>query len=100
MTDEQTNKTDTPGKETDKPVEKDGEPISDYDKALELVKRREEATKKEEEVLDRKEKLAANTMLGGEGGGRQESEPKEETPKEYRTRINKELAEGKTEFGD
>ena len=69
MEDEPTNKTDTKGAEVDKPLAKDGENLSDYDKALELVKRREEATKAEKEVLDRKEKLAANVMLGGTGGG-------------------------------
>ena len=69
MTDEPTKKTDTPGDKTDKALAPDGEPISEFDKALELVKRREEATKAENEVLDRKEKLAANTMLGGTSGG-------------------------------
>ena len=83
MEDEQTNATDTTGNQvtpkqegdgesTQKPLEKDGEPLSDYDKALELVKRREEATKAEQTVLDRKEKLAANSMLGGTSGGRVE----------------------------
>ncbi len=101
MNDEPTKKTDPKGTETDKPLAPDGEPISDYDKTLELVKRREEATKAEQEVLDRKEKLASNAMLGGDSGGNVPITPaKEETPKEYRARINKELAEGKTEFGN
>ena len=96
MTDEPTKKTDTSGTETGKPLAPDGEPISEYDKALELVKRREAATKEEKEVLDRKEKLAANTMVGGEGGGHVEPTPvKEETPKEYNARIEKEISEGK-----
>ena len=69
MTNEQTNKTDTQGTTPNSPLEKDGETLSDYDKALALVKRREEATKAENEVLERKEKLAANAMLGGTGGG-------------------------------
>jgi len=96
MTDEQTNAPDTEGKEVDtstekptetpetseKPLAPDGENLSDYDKALALVKRREEATKAENEVLDRKEKLAANSMLGGTTGGHVDVKPKEETPKE------------------
>jgi len=69
MDNEQPNKTDTQGKEADKPVEKPVTPVSEYDKTLALVARREEATKKEEEVLERKEKLAANSMLGGTSGG-------------------------------
>ncbi len=77
MTDEQKNESVPDGKEADKPLEKDGEPISDYDKALALVKRREEATKGENEVLDRKEKLAANSMLGGTSGGAVEPKPEE-----------------------
>ncbi len=100
MEDEQTKETDKEGTETDKPLAPDGKPISDYDKALELVKRREKATEAEKEVLDRKEKLAANSMLGGTTGGNVPVQTKEETPKEYRTRINKEMAEGKTEFGN
>lgn len=96
MDDEQTNKTDTNGKEPDKPLATDGEPLSDYDKALELVKRREEATKAEKEVLEEKKKLAANTMVGGTSGGHVEPvKPKEETPKEYNDRIDKEISEGK-----
>lgn len=96
MENEQTNKVDTEGETPDKSLEKDGETLSDYDKALALVKRREEATKAEQEVLERKEKLAANAMLGGTTGGNIEPTPaKEETPKEYRDRIEKEISEGK-----
>lgn len=78
MQNEQTNKTDTKGTPTDTALAADGQPLSDYDKALALVKRREEATKAESELLDRKEKLAANAMLGGTGGGHAETKPKEE----------------------
>ena len=95
MENEPTKETDPKGTETDKALAPDGEPISDYDKALELVKRREAATKEEKEVLDRKEKLAANSMLGGTTGGNVKTTPKEETNKEYNTRIEKEISEGK-----
>ena len=37
---------------------------------------------------------------GGTEAGAKPIEAAEETPKEYRTRINKEMAEGKTEFGN
>ena len=98
---EPTNEGNTDGTKDNKPVAPDGKPLSDYDKALALVERREAATKEEEKLLDRKEKLAANSMLGGTTeAGQAPVEKKEETPHEYRVRINKELAEGKTEFGD
>ena len=88
MTDEQTNKTDTKGKETDKPVESDKETVSEYDKALALVKRREEASKVELEILAKKEKLAADELIAGTSGGHVEPEkPKEETPKEYAAKV-------------
>ena len=90
MENEQTNTPDTKGAEDNKPLAPDGENLSDYDKALALVKRREEATKAENETLDRKEKLAANAMLGGTGGGHIDSEKKEETPHEESKRYIKE----------
>ena len=92
MENEQTNKTDTTGKEPDKPLEKDGEPLSDYDKALALVKRREEATKAEKEVLDRKEKLAANAMLGGTGGGNVETKTPEQLEEAKAGAMAKEIS--------
>jgi len=88
MQNEQTNKTDTQGAEANKALATDGQPLSDYDKALALVKRREEATKAETEVLERKEKLAANSMLGGTSGGHVEATPaKEETPQDYAAKV-------------
>ena len=95
MEDEQTDKTDTQGDKADKPEEKDKE-LSEYEKAVELVKRREEVTKIELEVLAKKEKLAANELLAGTSGGHVKPEPaKEESPKEYNERIEKEISEGK-----
>ena len=89
MENEQTKTPDTKGTEADKP-------LSEYDKALELVKRREEASKVELEILARKEKLAADELLSGSSGGHVEPTPaKEETPKEYNDRVEKELSEGK-----
>ena len=100
MSNEQTDKTDTKGTETNPTVENTDKPISEYDKALELVKRREEASKVELEILSRKEKLATaeilRTGMSGQNGGHVETVPaKEETPKEYSARIEKEISEGK-----
>ncbi len=61
----------------------------------------EKATKELKEENDRREMIMAKQALGGvtEAGGVKEK-PKEETNREYRVRINKEMAEGKTEFGN
>ncbi len=84
------------GKETNPPVENPDQPISLYDKTEAIVTRQEEANKKAEEILDRQEKLHANQRLAGTGGGHVDTTPaKEETPKEYRDRIDKEISEGK-----
>lgn len=51
----------------------------------------------EGKLLERKEALA---KLGGTSNAGQPTIKKEETPHEYRVRVEKELAGGKTEFGD
>lgn len=60
---------------------------------------RDEILKYKEELKaenDRKEKLQSDALLGGTGGSRVEPTPvKEETPKEYNDRIDKEISEGK-----
>ena len=71
------------------------------DKASEVAKRMENANERAEEILLKQEELAAKTMLGGHAeAGSEPKKPKEETPHEYRMRINKELAEGKKDFGN
>ena len=63
--------------------------------------RMEANLKKRDEQLAREEEIQAKRMLGGiTEAGSPSIEKKEETPKEYRMRINKEMALGKTEFGD
>ncbi len=56
----------------------------------------------EKKLMDRKEKFHAEQMVGGgsQAGQPAEKDRKDETNKEYRTRIEKEMSEGKTEFGD
>jgi len=49
-----------------------------------------------EEELIRREQLKAQIALGGQSSAGQKAvEPKEETPMEYRARIDKEIMEGK-----
>ena len=69
MENEQTNKTDTPGKEAGKPVENPVKPLSLYEKTEAIVTRQEEANKKTEELLSRQETLHANERLAGTAGG-------------------------------
>ena len=68
-------------------------PIEDANLA---AKRLEDANKERRELLDKEEELLAKRALGGrtEAGG-QQSVKEEETPKEYRERIEKEISEGK-----
>ena len=72
-----------------------------FDRFREERQKMEAANKKREELLDREENNKLDTMFDGKANAGQIPEvPKEETPKEYRKRITKEMAEGKTEFGD
>ena len=65
------------------------------------LKEREELLDKKEELLDREEALEARRKNAGESeAGKPSEQKKEETDKEYRTRVTKELAQGKTEFGN
>ena len=87
MTDEQTTKTDTGGKEVDKPVEDDKSLNPLFTEAKSLAERIEEGNRKSEELLKKQEQLLAEAQLSGTSGGR--IEPKEETPKEYAERVMK-----------
>ena len=90
-----------PDEDTTKdPVKPEGEkPVVPVDKPLSLVEEikgiRDDIFKARDEIKsenDRKEKLQAEAMLSGTGGAGIKAEPpKEETPKEYNDRIDKEL---------
>ena len=91
--------------ETETKVEKDTTPpeevgvqsktISTLDRADQIAERQERANAKRIEILDREEALAARKAVGGVTEAGQPAEKKEETPKEYNDRIEKELSEGK-----
>ena len=66
-----------------------------YERTNEATERLEKANAKTEENLKRQEKLYEIQKLSGDGGGRVETQSKEETPKEYNDRIEKEISEGK-----
>ena len=77
-------------------TEKSDKPLSIVDEARTIrdeIKAEKEGLKAEKEAL---QKVQTESLLGGSSGGRVEATPpKEETPKEYNDRIDKELSEGK-----
>ena len=91
-------------KDKDKEGDKDKEPppkISLLEEIklsiVEMKKEREEFSKIRDELKD----LKSEDLLSGSAGGQvKQEEKKEETPHDYRMRVEKEMAEGKTEFGD
>ena len=78
----------------------DDKTISELDRADSIVERQKRENDRREELISRDEKLQARKMIGGSSEAGQPSEKKEETPHDYRMRVQKELAEGKTDFGD
>ena len=91
-------------KEEDKKEEEDKKPkpklsvLEDTRNILaEIKKEREEFAK----IRDELGELRSEQLLSGSAGGQvKQEEKKEETPHDYRMRVEKEMAEGKTEFGD
>lgn len=93
--------------ETPKPKSEDTgkgvqpETISELDRADQIAERQKRENDRREEILTREENLAARKAVGGvTEAGQSAPVKKEETDKEYRVRVEKELASGKTEFGD
>ena len=88
MTEEETPKIETAVTE-DKPQ------VSVLEETKELIaqlkKEREEVTK----IRDELSQLRSDQLLSGTAPGEVKTAPKEENPKEYNDRINKEISEGK-----
>ena len=91
MTDEQTDATDTTGTETNSTTEipKDD---TETKTPSQLLKEENDSLEKE---LIRQQKIRNEQLLAGDAGGKVDSKLKEESPKEYRDRIDKEIQEGK-----
>ena len=63
--------------------------------------RMEEANRERRELITREEDLAAHKQLGGSAeGGKEPKKETEESDKDYRQRVEKEMAAGKTDFGN
>jgi hypothetical protein len=93
--DTQTNEGDTKGKETPDNTETPKENISELDKLKASNLELEKELIKGRELKAEAQKLEAEKMMGGDTGASIKPKEKEETPKEYRDRIDKEIAEGK-----
>ncbi len=98
MTDEDKSKdpvVEPTGKEPDKTPEVSTPTTPLIDVANAVAERIEKANVETAKLLKEQVALEASKALGGEGGGAVPIETKEETPKEYNNRIEKEISEGK-----
>ena len=70
--------------------------ISELDRADQIAERQKRENDRREELLTREENLEARWKVGGTAeAGQTPDKPKEETPKEYNDRIDKQMSEGK-----
>lgn len=94
--------TGTPNPEPTPTPDKGSGVPSDIDRAEKNLEERKKIVEEEKKILDRKEKLQAIQMVGGHTvAGAEDTEPKkEESDHDYRMRIEKEMAAGKTDFKD
>lgn len=102
MSEKDTQETEETGKEETTSTKDDGvkyETTPVIERAREERQKLEAANTKREELLDREEAIMAKRELGGRAeAGSKTDENKEESPKEYRERVNKEMAAGKNEW--
>jgi len=89
---------------TDPSIEKpEPHTSNDVDKAVAAADKLNAAAERVEKANAETARLQARAALGGSteaGKPVEKEEKKEETDKEYRARVEKELASGKTEFGN
>ncbi len=89
----------TPCTKAKEEAEKDIKEEGKEEEKPEETKTPSQALKEENDSLEkemiRAQKLRNEKLLAGTSGGHIESKPKEETPKEYKERIDKEISEGK-----
>lgn len=97
MTDEKTNESNDKGKEDNKSNETTDKPLNIVDEARAIRDEIRKEREKLKEENERREKIHSEELLAGTSGANVVSKPKEETSKEYRDRIDKEMNEGKTD---
>ena len=97
--DEKKEETKTEGTDETKDDSGDGakaKTIETLDRADEIAERQKRENDRREELISRDEQLEARKAVGGETeAGKATAEKKEESPKEYNDRIEKEMSEGK-----
>lgn len=92
--DNKEDKTKDPVNDDDKGTK--SETISELDRADQIAERQKRENDRHEKLLIRGENLEARRKVGGiTQAGQPAEEKKEETPKEYNDRIEKEMSEGK-----
>ena len=86
---------------TEEEEKNENETITHLDRADQIAQMQKRENDRREDILVREEQLMARKQTGGdtEGGTKEEPE-KKETDKEYRARVEKEMAEGRTDFGN
>ena len=73
--------------------------VSELDRADQIAQMQKRENDRHETLITREENLEARRKVGGITlAGQKTEEKKEETPKEYRTRVEKEMAAGKREW--
>ena len=82
-------------KDDEKKEEDEPQAMDKVERAEKAVKSYESFEKRLDEKIAKLEDLKADKVLGGEAEAGNVPEKKEETPKEYNDRINKEISEGK-----
>ena len=95
MENEQPNAPDPEGKKPDKPAEKDKETPTDLEKLKTSNDEFEKELVRGRELKTERQKLEMEAQMGSAEGGHVEPVTVEETPREYRDRIDKEISEGK-----
>lgn len=74
---------------------------TELDRADQIAERQARENTRREDILKREEALEARRRVGGlSEAGQAPQTPKDESPKEYRQRVEKEMAAGKTDFGN
>ena len=101
MNDDETDESNAKGKELNTDAEKDEGDISELDKLKAHNDEVEKELVRGRELKAEAQKLEAEKMVGGKAdAGREAVKPKDESDHDYRLRIEKEMAEGKTDFKD
>ena len=88
------------GKKADPTSEGDKKDLSEFDKLKASNDEFEKQLVRGRELKAESQKLEAEKMMAGTTGGHVEVKTVEMTDHDYRVKVQKEMSEGKTEFGN